>query len=269
LGWHHQTASGLENRADRIEGKLRIDHRLASTVASVLDEVPVDFGGGCSLLKANLFAQLIRAEDMKCTLDIGVYRGRSLLPQALAHKAATNGIAYGVDPWDSTEARQNDAPAAKQTAVDEWVQGTDLQGVYDDLVRRIEKVALTDNCTLVRATSSAAAKMFHDWGIWFDLIHIDGNHDRERVESDIENYLPRLRRRGYLVLDDIAWDSIGPSYSRMRENLTLVFELVDAQNEFAVYWNGRNAIEAEVIRLNLLRFGPMTGMLRRWRRIHF
>ena len=37
-------------------------------------------------------AELIRTFEMKLTVDIGVYRGRSLFPQALSHRECSGGI---------------------------------------------------------------------------------------------------------------------------------------------------------------------------------
>lgn len=38
----------------------------------------------------------------------------------------------------------------------------------------------------------------------FDLIYIDGDHSYEGARSDILNYAPLIRERGYLVMDDAA-----------------------------------------------------------------
>src|SRR4051794_26030032 len=77
-------------------------------VARVLEQIPVDFGGGCSVSKAHVMAWLIRRHQLTTTLDIGVYRGRSLFPQGIAHVQYTGGVVYGVDPWSSEAAREHD-----------------------------------------------------------------------------------------------------------------------------------------------------------------
>lgn len=210
---------------------------LYKDVDALLGHIKIDFGGGCSVTKAYLMARLIRDEQLRTTLDIGVYRGRSLFPQALAHRKYTSGVAYGVDPWDAMEAVQEQAPEAIADKVKEWAAGADLQKVYEEVVALTSSLDLQANTTLVREPSSKAIEYFRSRNISFDLIHIDGNHDTVRVQEDLDYYLPRLRPGGYLVLDDVSWASIRPIYDELRSRLAHVFELVDSRNDFAIFWN--------------------------------
>jgi predicted O-methyltransferase YrrM len=56
-------------------------------------------------------------------------------------------------------------------------------------------------------------------GCVFDLVHIDGNHDTEVVTKDVELYLPRLNRKGFIILDDISWDSVKLTYQVLATRL--------------------------------------------------
>jgi predicted O-methyltransferase YrrM len=225
---------------------------LRSEVQLFLEKIPVDTGGGCSVFKAQTLAMLIAQYDLKTTLDIGVYRGRSLFPQALAHRAVTGGVVYGVDPWDMQAAQQAEVPAELREHVDKWARHTDLQQIYESVVELRKNENLQQHCELVRETSSAAIGRFVSDHTFFDLVHIDGNHDRERVASDINLYLPRLRPRGFLVLDDISWASIRPLYDEMRRRLHHVYELVDKTNDFAVFMNAPSWLWAQERRARLL-----------------
>ena len=42
-------------------------------------------------------------------VEIGIWRGRSLVPLAIATKY-TNGLAYGIDPYTANDMSENDAP---------------------------------------------------------------------------------------------------------------------------------------------------------------
>jgi len=61
----------------------QINRGLFTELEEILGEIKIDFGGGCSFEKAYVMAWLIANYQLKSTVDIGVYRGRSLFPQAL------------------------------------------------------------------------------------------------------------------------------------------------------------------------------------------
>lgn len=209
---------------------------LRHAVSALLAPIPLDFGGGCSASKAYVMAALIRALDMKTTLDIGVYRGRSLLPQALAHARHSGGVAYGVDPWSRAEAAEHDNLALKDR-IATFVATTDFDAIHAEVERLRHALGLGAHCTLVRATSAGAAERFRAERRTFDLIHIDGNHDTAPVLRDVEDYVPLLAAGGILVMDDVSWDSVQPACARVEARMPRLFQRIDAANDYAVYWN--------------------------------
>jgi predicted O-methyltransferase YrrM len=208
---------------------------LRARIASVLDQVPLDFGGGCSLSKACALATLIDSYRLRTTLDIGVYRGRSYFPQAIAHQLSSHGKVYGVDPYDLDAARERDTPYAAQ--IDAFLEGLDFEQVYQDVLRVRRDNALENHSELLRMPSAQAIRYFEKRNILFDLIHIDGNHDTRIVLEDIRLYVPRLRRNGFLVMDDISWDSVLPAFAAVATQMPVVFKRVDAYNDYAILWN--------------------------------
>jgi predicted O-methyltransferase YrrM len=212
---------------------------LTSRIAAVLDQIPSDFGGACSVSKANLIAWLIRRYGLHTTLDIGVYRGRSLFPQALAHQQYAGGIVYGVDPWSSVEAKENDNLALKD-AIHAFVDQLDFERIYQDVMLQVERLDLKEHCIMLRQTSASAIEYFDKNGIFFDLIHVDGNHDTEKVMRDIIMYLPRLNKEGFLIMDDISWESVHNAYQTVSANLPLLFKRIDRANDYAVFWKNRS-----------------------------
>jgi hypothetical protein len=209
--------------------------RLHSQIVDLLAGIPLDFGGGCSASKAYLMASLIRELRLKTSLDIGVYRGRSLLPQALAHRRYTGGVAYGVDPWAKDDSRQSDNPALKHD-LDRFVETTDFEAIYRDVESLRKTAAVESHCALVRKTSAAAAAQFRERGMTFGLIHVDGNHDTAAVVQDVQDFVPLLQRDGILVMDDVSWDSIRPAYDMLAAIMPRLFQRIDAVNDYAVFW---------------------------------
>jgi hypothetical protein len=57
------------------------------------------------------------------------------------------------------------------------------------------------------------------------------------VLKDISLYLPRLNKEGFLIMDDISWESVHLAYRTASTNLPLLFKRVDRENDYAVFWN--------------------------------
>jgi len=227
------------------------DDELLQTVKTVLQRIQIDFGGGCSVSKAYLLAWLIRRYDLKCTVDIGVYRGRSLFPQACAHAGYSGGVVYGIDPWSPEEASESDNLPLRED-IEKWVRSTDFQRVFEEVTSLKSILRLDSHCILLRLPSEEAISFFVEREIQFDLVHVDGNHDTLKVMADIDLYFPRLRRGGFLVLDDISWDSVLPAYRRLRAEAALVCERQNGVNDdYAVFYNGPLGARALTLRLML------------------
>lgn len=218
------------------------DRKLYFDLSRMLDGIPVDTGGGCSLSKAYTMATLISRHDMKSTLDIGVYRGRSFFPQAHAHREYTGGVVYGADPWSLSEAREDElsfAGAEREQEVSRFVEETDWEHLYQEVERSRSEMGYEDHSEVLRCTSAEASAHFEKNGVSFDLIHIDGNHDAEKVAQDVELYLPLLRENGYILLDDVSFESVKSAYSELNSQTRLVFQRVDqdGKNDYAVFRN--------------------------------
>jgi len=58
-----------------------------------------------------------------------------------------------------------------------------------------------------------------------DLLIIDGDHSYEGVKADIDNYLPMLRKGGFLVLHDTIFDDwgVGKMVAELKEGTKVMF----------------------------------------------
>jgi predicted O-methyltransferase YrrM len=196
-------------------------------IEEIVQDIPVDYGGGSGSAKALVIADLIAEHGVHDTLEIGVYRGRSLLPVAAMLRIAGAGVATGIDPWGVEEALQEDTHAVGPE-VNEWVRSHPWDETYQSVVDRVEQYELTAHCRILRMTSEAAAPQIPDASV--DLVHVDGNHDRAAVEQDVELYLPKLKPGGFLVLDDASWNSVRPVIEALRSRLEYVFQIGDFLN---------------------------------------
>ena len=228
---------------------------LHAAVQEVISQIPVDFGGGCPPKKAYAMAWLIREKRLRASLDIGVYRGRSLMPQAVAHRDYTGGVAYGVDPYSSAEAMQLDNEPLRER-IRQFIDATDFERMYGDVLALRDRLGLAEHCRIVRKTSEEAAADFAARGVRFGLIHVDGNHDTVKVLRDVELYWPLLSRGGFLVMDDVSWASVKPAVDAVASKATLVFyesQPTVTELDYAVFWSGRSHRKAELLRESLRR----------------
>jgi len=228
--------------------------QLRRQIHDAVSGIRIDFGGGCSVSKGYLMGWLIREYHITNSVDIGVYRGRSLVPQAVAHKEFAHGKVYGVDPYLNAEAKETGNPSQQQ-AIDKFIDGTDFPAIYGEVNDLLRAFQLNENCTLIRERSQDGIHYFEQEGIRFGLIHIDGNHDSDRVNSDVALYLPRLTPGGFVVMDDVSWDSVKPALVTVASRFYKIYERTDAWNDYAVFWDASSWISASLLRLRLKWIG--------------
>jgi hypothetical protein len=204
----------------------RLDPKVSEFLEEVVQSVPLDFGGGSGASKALVLADLIVSLRLRTFVEIGVYKGRSLLPIATMFRVLGEGTAIGIDPWSAQHALQHDDHAFDADSANAWVEQQPWDETYQGVADRIELYGLSDHCQLIRMTSEEAAPQFADGSV--DMVHIDGNHDRAAVERDVELYLPKLKAGGVLVLDDATWDAVRPIGEALRSRVEPIFQLFDS-----------------------------------------
>lgn len=220
----------------------------------LLELVPIDFGGGCSLSKADLLSYLIINDKINNSIDIGVYRGRSLLPQANAHKHKSRGVVYGVDPYDNELVKEKDNKELKKQ-INKFVQENDFQKIYDDVCALVRKTGLSDNVNIIRKTSKEALAYFISNAIHPGLIHIDGNHDRDIVLNDVKGYSAILEDGGYIIMDDVSWSSVKPSVDWLEDNnFVQLYCRVNSMNDYAVFTKNKSYKKMAKITSKLFKY---------------
>jgi hypothetical protein len=239
--------------------RLRRQHKQATpaeperaTIGSLLDTglrrdlervsagIAADEGGGASLIKVFLLAELIVAHELTRIVEIGVYRGRLFLPLGRLMTLLGRGEMVGIDPYSATAAIQRDVEREGIDLV-EWPTTIDWDGLHQEVIEAIDRWDMGTHARLIRERSEDVADRFVESPI--DLLHVDGNHDRDAVASDIERFLPHMPAGSILVMDDISWPSVKPLYDQLVEEHELLFSLVEngayiwpagGPNDFAV-----------------------------------
>lgn len=223
-------------------GQLVTGH-VTARVDQILAKIPVDNGGGCPRSKALLLAEYALIHVATKVIDIGVYRGRSFFPLALAMEM-NNGHVWGVDPYSSGEAFQPDLEgegAALKDVLHSWRSTTPFEQVFQEVKRLLTAETLSHCGSLVRATSARAAVLLEKFAP-FDMVHVDGNHDAEHVREDIRAYLPLLRVGGLLIMDDINLPGVQRALGELEETREVLRGMTYWIPEEFVYWRVYNKL---------------------------
>lgn len=180
-----------------------------------------DFGGGSPLNKCYVMAYLIKKFDLKNYVEIGVYKGRSIFSVSQAIKDNT-GTAYGIDPYELSEAMQYNIDENLRDQVNHFVEKLNFEDLYINFILKREAFGLKNVIELIRKTSSEAVIDLQH--IEIDMLHIDGNHEYKHVLEDLTNYAPLIKDGGFIVFDDIHWDSVRQCYDDIKQDYIVLFE---------------------------------------------
>ncbi len=187
---------------------------LMTQVAEVLPNIH----GWCSVEKARALCEAILSRQPEVCVEIGVFGGSSLVPQALALKANGHGLIHGIDPW-SVDAALEEMQSADNKAW--WGAKVDLESIHQHCVENITKYGLQTHCTLIRKKAEEVADNFADESI--DMLHIDGNHSELLSYKDATLYLPKVKSGGLIFFDDIWW-SDGTAEATTRKAIVFLLQ---------------------------------------------
>jgi hypothetical protein len=62
-----------------------------------------------------------------------------------------------------------------------------------------------------------------------DLLHIDGNHSEKASMRDVELWLPRVPSGGFVVFDDINWDTTKKAVQYLDKKLVKIADISDCR----------------------------------------
>jgi predicted O-methyltransferase YrrM len=122
------------------------------------------------------------------------------------------GVLYGVGSIALFDAARFYAKDARMTLIDP-LEGYYAPGTYDYCsTKPVSRAVLEENLNICRipmeqveiiqGKSEAAEVLEAVAGREFDMLIIDGDHSREGVKRDFENYYPKLRQGGLAIIDD-------------------------------------------------------------------
>lgn len=177
--------------------------------------------GWCEVPKALAMAELILTTKPKTVVEIGVFGGRSLVPQAMALRENGKGKIYGIDPWSWVA--NVDAETDQERM--KWWATVPLEEIHRKCMGEIAAYALEDYVTIIRDCSHKCKELFGE----IDILHIDGNHSETTSTRDVENYVPKVNANGWVWMDDTDWASTQHALSVLKQSCILIQDNVKWQ----------------------------------------
>lgn len=155
--------------------------------------------GWCSLEKANMMYNLILETKPTVCVEIGSFGGASILPCALALKENNHGIIYAIDPYTNFNAVEFFDNNSKHYT---WWNSIDFEVIYEKFMALQNDYDFKNFCKTLRMTSLEAINHIPNS---IDILHIDGDHNEISVFREVQAYLPKVKKNGYIWMDDIFW----------------------------------------------------------------
>jgi len=147
-------------------------------------------------------------------IEIGSLAGKSASVLTLLAKRYQIGNILAIDPWNSSASVQLDSPETVRVhMVGEW----EFEMLPKNFVINMMPIGLGNfnylreesihGCEIYRKSLSVTTDVFGkiDYAGKIAVIHIDGNHDYEKVKMDCDLWIPMLSDYSWLILDDYIW----------------------------------------------------------------
>jgi hypothetical protein len=169
--------------------------------------------GWCTIEKALKFVEVIVDNRLTYCIEIGVAFGSSLIPQALALQYNGEGSIFGIDDWSNETAVKDMDNNIDIT----WWNGINFDERYEDLIKLIKRLNLEGRCKLIKAKSEEIGPIIAGP---IDMVYIDGNHYGQGPMLDVYNFATKVKKGGFICVDDMSWKCISPASKYVLEELT-------------------------------------------------
>jgi predicted O-methyltransferase YrrM len=183
-------------------------------------------GGWCDAKKGLEIAKLVLETKPQRIAEIGVFEGKSTIALAQACKLNGSGTVYAIDSWKKEDCIDDEAVANQ-----EWWSTLDLGKHYESFVGHSVRAGVVRHIQYCRMSSWDASRFLPD----MDMVHIDANHAEWPSTSDVVNWLPKLKVGGYLIMDDVNWESTQTALKFVLKRCEFIARFELNESVFAIY----------------------------------
>ena len=137
----------------------------------------------------------------------------------------------GFDTYYVEHLKTEDCIDDESSPNQEWWATLDLDKHYESFVEHTVRAKVVRHIQYCRMSSWDASRFLPD----MDMVHIDANHAEWPSTSDVVNWLPKLKVGGYIVMDDVNWESTQTALKFVLKRCEFVARYDLAESCFAVY----------------------------------
>lgn len=197
---------------DFLNEKSSGEHSLGKWFYAGLYKNYYDILGQANSEKLMLLAHVAARAPAGDVIEIGSLYGRSAYALAALSRAHNVGNVLCVDPWaiDAIVNQGKDAALINSVA-----ERYNWNKIFEGFLLN---TALLGNLNYLRATSESGCRSYSADPVVVSqefgktafsgeaaIVHIDGNHSYENVKKDVDLWLPKVKRGGWLIIDDYEW----------------------------------------------------------------
>lgn len=174
---------------------------LPSHIKDAIDTYVPSLGDWLDVSRAYEMAQLILDEKPEVVVELGTFKGQSMLTQAFALRENNFGCLYSIDPWKQEFAVEGmNSPENNEW----WTKAINLAHIHQGCMQTIWDHHLDPWVVVIRAASQYVYQMFpHN----ISVLYVDANHSELASCRDVENYAARVQPNGAIWIDDCQWPS--------------------------------------------------------------
>ena len=122
-------------------------------------------------------------------LEIGAHYGANVISVANTYAAHECSKVYAIDPWaDYDEYSEYDGQQ---------------KTIFKTYKENIDRAGVSDKVETIRGFSHKEVHFFPD--SFFNIIYVDGNHEKEYVLEDGVISFRKLKKGGIIIFDDYGW----------------------------------------------------------------
>lgn len=155
------------------------------------------FVGWCTKEKAEKIMDFLYETKPKQGVEIGTFGGSTTFPIACALKFLHSGKLYTIDAWDRQLAVEG--LSAGDPNISYW-NTLDLPSIKKRFEVLLSLKRLLKWVRVISSPSEKAVSSFLDESL--DFVYIDGNFSSEGSLKDVMLYFPKVKKGGYIWLND-------------------------------------------------------------------
>ena len=161
------------------------------------------------------YDQILKLYDSGVFVEIGPWQGKGTSYMVQRIKEENKNIQfYVIDTFKGTDGLPV-GKIAKELGGD----------VYHIFEKNMKKCNLFDDINILKESSLESYKKFKDESI--DLVYIDGDHRYEGTKSDLNNFFPKVKKGGFMIIDYYKFPPVKKAVDEFCLNNTNISYTID------------------------------------------